>query len=66
VGAVEVLLAQHPLPLAADEASLYSVGGSVWARCDAETSPARGYSLHPSRYSHGQPSVAGWLYQWVA
>jgi hypothetical protein len=64
--AVEALLAQHPLPLAEEEAALYAVDGSVWARCDAETSPARGYYHHPSRHSHGQPIVAGWLYQWVA
>jgi DDE superfamily endonuclease len=65
-GAVEALLARHPLPLAEGEAALYAVDGSVWARCDAETSPARGYYHHPSRHSHGQPIVAGWLYQWVA
>jgi hypothetical protein len=38
----------------------------VWARCDAETSPERGFYHHPSRHSNGQPIVAGWLYQWVA
>jgi DDE superfamily endonuclease len=65
-GAVEALLARHPLPLAEDEAALYAVDGSVWARCDAETSPARGFYHHPSRHSHGQPIVAGWNYQWVA
>ena len=45
---------------------LYAVDGSVWARCDAETSPERGFYHHPSRHSNGQPIVAGWLYQWVA
>ena len=64
--AVERLLAGHPLPLAAEEPALYAVDGSVWARCDAETSPERGYYHHPSRHSNGQPIVAGWLYQWVA
>jgi hypothetical protein len=38
----------------------------VWARCDAECSPARGYYYHPSRHSAGQPIVAGWAYQWIA
>jgi DDE superfamily endonuclease len=65
-GRVEALLAAHPLPLADGEAALYAVDGSVWARCDAETSPERGFYHHPSRHSHGQPIVAGWLYQWVA
>ena len=46
--AVERLLAAHPLP--ADEAAevpLYAVDGSVWARCDAETSPERGLLPSP-------------------
>jgi hypothetical protein len=64
--AVERLLAEQPLALAADEAAIYAVDGSVWARCDAETSPERGFYHHPSRHSNGQPIVAGWLYQWVA
>jgi hypothetical protein len=38
----------------------------VWDRCDAETSPQRGYYYHPSRHSAGQPIVAGWAYQFVA
>jgi len=42
------------------------VDASVWARCDAETSPQRGYYYHPSRHSAGQPIVAGWAYQFVA
>jgi hypothetical protein len=64
--AVERLLATQPLPLEDDEVPLYAVDGSVWARCDAETSPERGYYHHPSRHSNGQPIVAGWLYQWIA
>jgi hypothetical protein len=64
--AVERLLAAGPLPLAADAAAVYAVDGSVWPRCDAETSPERGFYHHPSRHSNGQPIVAGWLYQWVA
>jgi hypothetical protein len=39
---------------------------SVWPRCDAECSPARGYYYHPSRHSAGQPIVAGWAYQFIA
>jgi len=50
----------------ADERPVYAVDGSVWSRCDAEASPERGYSYHPSRHSAGQPIVAGWSYQWVA
>jgi hypothetical protein len=43
----------------------YAVNCSVWARCDAEASPKRGY-YHPSRHSTGRPIVAGWNYQWLA
>ncbi|MGH2353711.1 MAG: transposase [Chloroflexota bacterium] len=64
--AVERLLAAHPLPLADGDPAVYAVDGSVWARCDAETSPERGFYHHPSRHSNGQPIGAGWLYQWVA
>lgn len=39
---------------------------SVWARCDAECSPGRGYYYHPGRHSAGQPIVAGWCYSWLA
>ena len=39
---------------------------SVWARCDAECSPERGFYHHPSRHSAGQPIVAGWSYSWLA
>ena len=66
VAAVERLLAALPLPLAEDGAAIYAVDTSVWPRCDAETSPDRGFYHHPSRHSNGQPIVAGWLYQWVA
>ncbi|MGH8897235.1 MAG: hypothetical protein ACRDZ4_09490 [Egibacteraceae bacterium] len=38
---------------------------STWERCDAETSPERGFCYHPSRHWSGQPIVAGWSYQWV-
>src|SRR3954449_2243233 len=64
--AVRKLLARHPLAGAEGEAPVYAVDTSVWARCDAETSPQRGYYYHPSRHSAGQPIVAGWAYQFVA
>ena len=38
----------------------------MWDRCDAESSPERGYYYHPSRHSAGQPIVAGWAYQFIA
>jgi hypothetical protein len=43
----------------------FAVDTSVWARCDAECSPERGYYYHPSRHSAGQPIVAGWCYSWL-
>ncbi len=43
----------------------YAVDASVWPRCDAEASPARGYYAHPYRHSHGQPIVAGGNYSWL-
>ncbi|MGH8903320.1 MAG: transposase [Egibacteraceae bacterium] len=46
-------------------AAVFAVDTSTWERCDAETSPERGFSYHPSRHSAGQPIVAGWSYQWV-
>lgn len=60
--ALRDLLARHPLT---DGAPIYAVDVSVWARCDAETSPERGYYYHPSRHSAGKPIVAGWAYQWI-
>jgi hypothetical protein len=41
------------------------VDASVWARCDAECSPGRGFYHHPGRQSAGQPIVAGWCYSWL-
>ena len=61
--ALRKLLAHYPLAGAEGEPSVYAVDASVWARCDAETSPGRGYYYHPSRHSAGQPIVAGWAYQ---
>src|SRR5215210_3217335 len=62
--ALRALLAHHPL--AGVEAPVYAVDVSVWDRCDAECSPARGFYYHPCRHSAGQPIVAGWAYQWLA
>jgi hypothetical protein len=64
--ALRKLLARHPLAGTEGEASVFAVDASVWVRCDAETSPQRGYYYHPSRHSAGQPIVAGWAYQFVA
>ncbi len=65
--ALRRLLARHPLVSGdADEPSVFAVDVSVWPRCDAETSPERGYYYHPSRHSAGQPIVTGWSYQWIA
>lgn len=59
---LEALIASYPL---ATEPAWYAVDVSVWPRCDAETSPERGYYPHPYRHSHGQPIVAGWNYFWL-
>jgi DDE superfamily endonuclease len=61
------LLSRHPLEGGEPGyPPIYAVDVSVWPRCDAETSPERGYYYHPSRHSAGQPIVAGWAYQLVA
>jgi DDE superfamily endonuclease len=60
---LEWLVASHPLE---PQTHWFAVDASVWPRCDAETSPARGYYHHPYRHSHGQPIVAGWNYSWLA
>jgi len=65
--AMRDLLVRHPLAVGStDEPPVYAVDTSVWPRCDAETSPQRGFYYHPSRHSAGQPIVAGWAYQFVA
>ena len=64
--ALRDLLARDPLAGAQDEQPVYAVDVSVWPRCDAESSPERGFYYHPSRHSSGQPIVAGWAYQFVA
>jgi hypothetical protein len=60
--AMEQVLTETPL---ATETNWYAIDGSVWPRCDAETSPDRGYYYHHSRHSDGQPIVAGWNYSWL-
>ena len=64
--ALRDLLARDPLAGAEDEQPVYAVDVSVWPRCDAESSPERGFYYHPSRHSSGQPIVAGWAYQFIA
>jgi hypothetical protein len=64
ISALQVLLARHPL--SGEDSRVYAVDCSVWARCDAESSPERGYYYHPSRHFAGQAIVAGWSYQWIA
>jgi hypothetical protein len=53
--ALRKLLARHLLAGAEGEAPVYGVDESVWARCDAECSPERGFYYHPYRHSAGQP-----------
>lgn len=62
------LLPHYPLEHGGTECAplVYAVDVTAWPRCDAETSPERGYYYHPSRHSAGQPIVAGWAYQLVA
>lgn len=48
-----------------DWPAIFAVDTSTWERCDAETSPQRGFYYHASRHSAGQPIVAGWCYQWI-
>jgi hypothetical protein len=59
---LEQLVAAQPLETST---AWYAVDASVWPRCDAETSPDRGYYHHHSRHSNGQPIVAGWNYSWL-
>ena len=45
---------------------VFAIDASTWARCDAETSPERGFYHSASKHSAGQPIVAGWSYQWIS
>ncbi len=64
--ALQRLLVCHPLAGSGTTTPVFAVDLSVWDRCDAETSPERGFYYHPSRHSAGQPIVAGWAYQFIA
>jgi hypothetical protein len=44
---------------------VFAVDASTMERCEAETSPERGFYYHASKHSAGQPIVAGWSYQWI-
>ena len=57
-----LLVAERPAAWPA----VFAVDASSWARCDAETSPERGFYYSASRHSAGQPIVAGWSYQWIS
>lgn len=50
----------------ADWPQVFAVDATTWDRCDAETSPERGFYYHASKHSAGQPIVAGWSYQVIA
>lgn len=52
--------------LPADWPPVFAVDASTWDRCDAETSPERGFYYSASKHSAGQPIVAGWNYQWIS
>lgn len=55
--AVRDLLAAHR---PRDWPLVFAVDASTWARCDAQTSPQRGYYYSASKHSAGKPIVAGW------
>ena len=56
--AMRNLLACNPMADDHDCASAHAVDATSWPRCDADTSPERGY--------YYQPIVAGWSYQLIA
>ena len=58
----DLLVAHRPR----DWPLVFAVDASTWDRCDAETSPERGFYYSASKHSAGQPIVAGWSYQWVS
>ena len=61
--AVRKLLVEHR---PAGWPQVFAVDASTWDRCDAETSPERGFYHSASKHSAGQPIVAGWSYQWIS
>lgn len=56
-----LLIAHRPI----DWPNVFAVDATTWDRCDAETSPERGFYYSASKHSAGQPIVAGWCYQWI-
>ncbi|MFI6457768.1 transposase [Streptosporangium amethystogenes] len=46
--------------------AVFALDVSCWARGDAECSPSRGFSYHPTRHSAGKPIIAGWAFSWLA
>src|SRR5487761_1873928 len=56
-----LLVANRP----SDWPMVFAVDASTFDRCDAETSPERGFYYSASKHSAGQPIVAGWSYQWI-
>ena len=60
---LRVLLMAHLPP---DWPLVFAVDASSWPRCDAETSPERGFYYSASKHSAGKPIVAGWSYQWMS
>ena len=60
--AMRDLLARHRPP---EWPLVFAVDASTWARCDAETSPERGFYYSASKHSAGKPIVAGWSYSWI-
>ena len=60
---LRVLLMAHLPP---DWPLVFAVDASSWPRCDAETSPERGFYYSASKHSAGKPIVAGWSYQWIS
>jgi hypothetical protein len=60
--AMRDLLAEHRPP---EWPLVFAVDASTWARCDAETSPERGFYYSASTHSAGKPIVAGWSYSWI-
>jgi hypothetical protein len=60
---LRALLMEHRPP---DWPLVFAVDASSWPRCDAETSPERGFYYSASQHSAGKPIVAGWSYQWIS
>jgi len=46
--------------------NVFALDASTWARCDAETSPERGFHYSASHHSGVHPFVPGWSFQWIS